>query len=105
MKCPVCDDARMREVEKNGVVIDVCPECKGVWLDRGELDKLTNGIREVRSEYDRLERQVSYDNQDSRGYRQDDHSNDAYGSRGYDKNGKPYKKKKNMMDVFGDLFE
>ncbi len=39
MKCPVCEE-RMREVEKNGVTLDVCPGCKGVWLDRGELEKL-----------------------------------------------------------------
>lgn len=30
----------MKEVERRGVLIDVCPECKGVWLDRGELEKL-----------------------------------------------------------------
>ncbi len=30
----------MREVVRRGVQIDVCPECRGVWLDRGELDKL-----------------------------------------------------------------
>jgi uncharacterized protein len=30
----------MREVNRRGVQIDVCPECRGVWLDGGELDKL-----------------------------------------------------------------
>lgn len=30
MRCPVCEDVRMKEVEKNGVLIDICPECKGV---------------------------------------------------------------------------
>ena len=39
MRCPLCD-VNMKEVERRGVLIDVCPECKGVWLDRGELDKL-----------------------------------------------------------------
>jgi len=39
MNCPVCDE-RMREVDRIGVTIDICPSCKGVWLDRGELDKL-----------------------------------------------------------------
>lgn len=34
MNCPICNDVRMREVEKEGVAIDVCPSCKGVWLDR-----------------------------------------------------------------------
>lgn len=39
MQCPVCDD-RMKEVERLGVSIDICPGCKGVWLDRGELEKI-----------------------------------------------------------------
>ncbi len=39
MRCPLCD-VSMREVERRGVRIDVCPECRGVWLDRGELEKL-----------------------------------------------------------------
>lgn len=39
MQCPVCGE-RMREIEKHGVTIDICPGCKGVWLDRGELEKL-----------------------------------------------------------------
>ena len=30
----------MNEVARDGVLIDVCPKCRGVWLDRGELDKL-----------------------------------------------------------------
>ncbi len=37
--CPNCK-VGMREVERRGVVLDVCPECGGVWLDRGELEKL-----------------------------------------------------------------
>jgi uncharacterized protein len=39
MQCPVCDE-RLREIEKYGVMIDICPSCKGVWLDRGELEKI-----------------------------------------------------------------
>jgi Zn-finger nucleic acid-binding protein len=30
----------MREIERFGVLVDICPSCKGVWLDRGELDKI-----------------------------------------------------------------
>lgn len=51
MNCPVCENTRMREVEKNGILIDVCPNCKGVWLDRGELEKLLEGVREIRQEF------------------------------------------------------
>ena len=39
MKCPV-DSATLLMSERQGVEIDYCPECRGVWLDRGELDKL-----------------------------------------------------------------
>jgi uncharacterized protein len=44
MQCPVCDE-RMKEVERFGVSIDICPGCKGVWLDRGELDKILSMSR------------------------------------------------------------
>lgn len=39
MNCPVCN-GRLRAIEKYGVEIDICPDCKGVWLDRGELEKI-----------------------------------------------------------------
>ncbi len=39
MICPVCS-ADLRAVDRGGIEIDVCPNCRGVWLDRGELDKL-----------------------------------------------------------------
>lgn len=40
MKCPTCTDTRLVMSERQGVEIDYCPNCRGVWLDRGELDKL-----------------------------------------------------------------
>ena len=39
MDCPVCGE-RLKEIERSGVMVDICPSCKGVWLDRGEIDKL-----------------------------------------------------------------
>lgn len=39
MKCPI-DGAQLVMSERSGVEIDYCPECRGVWLDRGELDKI-----------------------------------------------------------------
>ena len=39
MRCPACG-ARLVEIERADVFIDACPECRGVWLDRGELDKI-----------------------------------------------------------------
>ena len=40
MKCPVCKDVTLTMSERQGIEIDYCPQCRGVWLDRGELDKL-----------------------------------------------------------------
>ncbi|RCX13961.1 hypothetical protein DFP94_11813 [Fontibacillus phaseoli] len=122
MKCPVCHDVRMREVEKDGVLIDVCPDCKGVWLDRGELEKLMNEIRQIRPAfnewYDGHDDGQAYDRKEKE-YRNPDPN---YGSsrpqqnydprvqqqgynQGYPQGHHKHKKKKSVLDVFGDLFD
>lgn len=40
MKCPICPDSTLAMSSRNEIEIDYCPSCRGVWLDRGELDKL-----------------------------------------------------------------
>jgi Zn-finger nucleic acid-binding protein len=40
MDCPVCNTERLVMAERQGIEIDYCPKCRGVWLDRGELDKI-----------------------------------------------------------------
>ena len=40
MKCPNCKDTILVMSQRQGVEIDYCPDCRGVWLDRGELDKI-----------------------------------------------------------------
>lgn len=40
MQCPVCVTVELRVADRQSVEIDYCPKCRGVWLDRGELDKL-----------------------------------------------------------------
>jgi Zn-finger nucleic acid-binding protein len=39
MKCPKCE-TELQITDRNNIEIDHCPTCRGVWLDRGELDKL-----------------------------------------------------------------
>ena len=39
MNCPV-DGNELRITERQGIEIDYCPQCRGIWLDRGELDKV-----------------------------------------------------------------
>lgn len=39
MKCPNCN-VNLLITERQGIEIDYCPECRGVWLDRGELDRI-----------------------------------------------------------------
>lgn len=46
MNCPKCYEP-LRIAERQGVEIDYCPECRGVWLDRGELDKILERSMEV----------------------------------------------------------
>src|SRR5687768_13245199 len=40
MKCPVCLQPDLVMSDRQGIEIDYCPQCRGVWLDRGELDKI-----------------------------------------------------------------
>ena len=40
MKCPLCVDENLVMADRQGIEIDYCPKCRGVWLDRGELDKI-----------------------------------------------------------------
>jgi uncharacterized protein len=65
MKCPVCDSS-LQMTERSGVEIDYCPKCRGVWLDRGELDKIIERSAPV-SDVDRLsvDRDRHYDSDES----------------------------------------
>lgn len=40
MNCPSCKDEKLVMTERQNIEIDYCPSCRGIWLDRGELDKL-----------------------------------------------------------------
>lgn len=39
MTCPSCQ-SQLTVSERHGIEVDICPRCRGVWLDRGELDKI-----------------------------------------------------------------
>ena len=62
MNCPTCT-VELRIADRQGIEIDYCPKCRGVWLDRGELDKIIErAASETRpSEPDYGERRDSYD--------------------------------------------
>ena len=40
MLCPTCDNVHLAMTDRQGIEIDYCPQCRGIWLDRGELDRL-----------------------------------------------------------------
>lgn len=102
MKCPICTDVRMREVDKNGILIDICPDCKGVWLDRGELDKLMSSVREARGEYE----EWSGAERDRYDRDRDNRERDDEWTRHQDHRRYPHRKKKrSVFDLFDDLFD
>jgi Zn-finger nucleic acid-binding protein len=51
VKCPKCGTL-LNEVTKAGVLIDVCDRCLGVWLERGELEKITARLRQLEHDID-----------------------------------------------------
>lgn len=95
MKCPV-DGATLAISERSGIEIDYCPECRGVWLDRGELDKLIKGVNEYeeRRGYDR-----EYHDDDDDDYRRRDDRHHGDSHHGKKKRGGFME---NIFDGFGD---
>jgi uncharacterized protein len=89
MKCPNCNETLIM-ADRQGVEIDYCPNCRGVWLDRGELDK----IIERNSTYTQGSQSDSYSNQ----------KRDSYDDDPYYKNNPHYKHKK-RKGFLGDLFD
>jgi hypothetical protein len=71
MKCPL-DGNDLVIADRQGVEIDYCPKCRGVWLDRGELDKL-------------IERSEAYDKRDRSRDRDDNDRYDNDRNRDYDR--------------------
>lgn len=43
MNCPLCTDVHLDVTFHGGIEVDICPRCRGIWLDRGELDRLAAG--------------------------------------------------------------
>ena len=102
MKCPVCKDVTLLMSEKNGVEIDYCPECRGIWLDRGELDKIIDRARDARDGYRESERQ-EYRREERRDDRHEDRYDARYDERArYDKKSK---KKQSPLSALGDIRE
>jgi Zn-finger nucleic acid-binding protein len=52
MNCPVCN-VELKVADRQGIEIDYCPQCRGVWLDRGELDKIIERSATLSFEEDR----------------------------------------------------
>jgi uncharacterized protein len=72
MNCPNCSSP-MQEVRSYDTDIDYCPTCKGVWLDRGEIDKIAN----IQTRYDEEHYQQYHKNMDY-----DDYDNNYYQRKG-----------------------
>jgi uncharacterized protein len=85
MNCPNCNETLVMS-ERNGVEIDYCPKCRGIWLDKGELDKIIEKAGEHYSKRENYER---------------DHKNYHYGDEDYSRK-HPHKKKKSFL---GDFFD
>jgi uncharacterized protein len=119
MNCPVCGE-RLREVQKYGVDIDICPGCKGVWLDRGELDKIIAMVSSGQAEPQQVvqetnasgtEKRYQTLNPFMRGHDEDDY--DEHGRRpghdddelrdGHDYNRGGRRKKSWLSDMFDGL--
>lgn len=103
MLCPHCTDTQLSITDRLGIEIDYCPNCRGIWLDRGELDKLIE--RSELSSQTSVRQNIPMPNPNTRNYDDRDRDNRRnYDDRDRDdweyKNGR--KRKKSFL---GDLFD
>ena len=89
--CPACRVALVMS-ERSGVEIDYCPQCRGVWLDRGELDKI---LERSAAEFGGRPASQPNDHRAEQSYRK--HDSDEYPVYGQ---GKHYKRKSFLHDLF-----
>jgi len=77
MNCPRCNDVELLEKDRDGITVDGCPRCRGIWLDRGELERLLDSMARHHDEEDRRERDGR--GRDPRHHDRDgDHGRDPY---------------------------
>jgi Zn-finger nucleic acid-binding protein len=86
MQCPL-DNTELVMAERQGIEIDYCPKCRGVWLDRGELDKIIQRSAPEES-YQKPRDDDHYGRPEHRAYGQQEH--------------RPYKEKKSLL---GEIFD
>lgn len=96
MQCPV-DGTQLQMTERQGVEIDYCPKCRGVWLDRGELDKIIDRSTPAVP----LEEPGEADlRRDLRDLREEPRRRGSGGEEGYS-HARPYLKRKSFLsDIF-----
>ena len=103
MKCPVCSGIDLIMAERQGVEIDYCPECRGVWLDRGELDKIIERSGTATPAYVQQEpqrQQPLYNQQQQQ--QQQYHGKPHHDDHGYNQGQNGYHKKKSWMSELFD---
>ena len=98
MKCPVCNIDLLLS-ERQGIEIDYCSKCRGVWLDRGELDALIERSRAV--SYESPPSQRPYEHREER-YHEESHPKGHHGDRRHDEHQgtKGRKRKSFLEDIF-----
>jgi len=98
MACPV-DGATLVMSERSGIEIDYCPTCRGVWLDRGELDKIIErNSADMAAAAPQQQQQAPFQQQ-QQPYQQQQ-GQQHQGQHGYGH--KPYKKRKSFLDELFD---
>lgn len=97
MKCPICE-VDLQMTERQGIEIDYCSKCRGVWLDRGELDKIIEKST-ASSPTPVQERNQGTSMNDQRSYN-DKHHDDHNSDYGYG-----FNKKRRKEGLLGELFD
>jgi uncharacterized protein len=109
VNCPRCDTGQLAERIQDGIVVDHCERCRGIWLDRGELEKILAKVtheraseattRVKRNEDERIDEQQSSDQRGRQSRRGEDDDDDD------DDGGRNRRGRGGWLDRLGGLFD
>lgn len=114
MRCPRCETAELEEHEREGVTVDACRACRGLWLDRGELERLiARALRDIED----VERPAPPRDRDAERDRRDFRAHDRDHERDHDERRRRYdhddgrhdyrspRRRKHWLEKLGDIFD
>ncbi len=102
MKCPVCETVDLHITDRHGVEVDYCPKCRGLWLDRGEVDRIIERATKFEQDFPASRRKSKRDYDD---YYHEDEYDDVHDHHDRDYRSDKKRRRNRKKDFLEEIFD